>query len=289
MNECKGFLIVGILFVVVCLVLVVIGVSQLIGLKLGEQLGMYFFVGVGLLVLMVFLLKGFFQVVFNEGQVLQLFGKYVGMVCEEGLCWINLFYSCCCVLLCVCNFESGKLKVNDSDGNLIEIVVVVVWQVLDMVEVVFCVDDYENFVYIQSELVLCQMVQNYLYDVYDEKKFLLCSYGEVINNYLCDEIQVWFEKVGVQVIEVCISYFVYVQEIVQVMLQCQQVNVIVVVCECIVEGVVGMVVMVLDKLCEQGVVELDEECKVVMVSNFLVVLCGDCVIQFVVNVGSLYS
>jgi regulator of protease activity HflC (stomatin/prohibitin superfamily) len=289
MNESKGFSIAGIPFVVVCLALAAIGASQLIGLKSGVEPGTHFFVGIGLLVLAAFLLKGFFQVAPNDGQVLQLFGKYAGTARDTGLRWTNPFYSRRRVSLRVRNFESGKLKVNDNDGNPIEIAAVVVWQVLDTAEAVFCVDDYENFVHIQSESALRQMAQNYPYDAHDEKKPSLRSHGEVINNHLRDEIQARLEKAGVQVIEARISHLAYAQEIAQAMLQRQQANAIVAARERIVEGAVGMVAMALDKLREQGVVELDEERKAAMVSNLLVVLCGDRATQPVVNAGSLYN
>jgi len=289
MNERQGFSVAGIPFVVVCLVLVGFGISQLVGLKDGSEPGTPLFVGVGLLLLTGFLVKGFFQVAPNEGQVLQLFGKYAGTVRDEGLRWTNPFYSRRRVSLRVRNFESGKLKVNDSDGNPIEIAAVVVWQVLDTAEAVFCVDDYENFVHIQSESALRQMAQNYPYDAHDDKKPSLRSHGEVINNHLRDEIQARLEKAGVQVIEARISHLAYAQEIAQAMLQRQQANAIVAARERIVEGAVGMVAMALDKLREQGVVELDEERKAAMVSNLLVVLCGDRATQPVVNAGTLYN
>ncbi|MDE1962712.1 MAG: SPFH domain-containing protein [Xanthomonadaceae bacterium] len=289
MNERQGFSIGGIPFVVVCLVLAGIGASQLVGLKDGGVPGMPLFAGAGLLVLDGFLLKGFFQVAPNEGQVLQLFGKYAGTVRDEGLRWTNPFCSRRRVSLRARNFESGKLKVNDNDGNPIEIAAVVVWQVLDTAEAVFCVDDYENFVHIQSESALRQMAQNYPYDAHDDSKPSLRSHGEVINNHLRDEIQARLEKAGVQVIEARISHLAYAQEIAHAMLQRQQANAIVAARERIVEGAVGMVAMALDKLREQGVVELDEERKAAMVSNLLVVLCGDRATQPVVNAGTLYG
>ncbi|HEX5307030.1 MAG TPA: SPFH domain-containing protein [Dyella sp.] len=289
MNESKGFSIAGIPSIVVCLVLAAACVSQLMGLTSGVEPGTHFFVGIGLLVLTAFLLKGFFQVAPNDGQVLQLFGKYAGTARETGLRWTNPFYTRRRVSLRVRNFESGKLKVNDNDGNPIEIAAVVVWQVLDTAEAVFCVDDYENFVHIQSESALRQMAQNYPYDAHDDKKPALRSHGEIINNHLRDEIQARLEKAGVQVIEARISHLAYAQEIAQAMLQRQQANAIVAARERIVEGAVGMVAMALDKLREQGVVELDEERKAAMVSNLLVVLCGDRATQPVVNAGSLYS
>ena len=236
-----------------------------------------------------FMVKGFFQVAPNDGQVLQLFGKYAGTVREAGLRWTNPFYSKQRVSLRVRNFESGKLKVNDNDGNPIEIAAVVVWQVLDTAEAVFCVDDYENFVHIQSESALRQMARTTPTTPTTTNKPSLRSHGEVINNHLRDEIQARLEKAGVEVIEARISHLAYAQEIAQAMLQRQQANAIVAARERIVEGAVGMVGMALEQLRAQGVVELDEERKAAMVSNLLVVLCGDRATQPVVNAGSLYN
>lgn len=284
----NGFgMLVGVLFVVfVGVVLFVLGVVVKVSIGLFNLL--FMLLGVLLGGLGVFILVGLYIIQFNQVVVLSLFGKYVGIVKDNGLCWNNFFYVKCCVSQCVCNFESGKLKVNELDGSLIEIVVVIVWQVVDVFEVVYNVDDYESFVYIQFELVLCVMVISYFYDQYEDGQLVLCSYVSEIFQYLKNELVECLVDVGVQVIDVCISYFVYVVEIVQVMLQWQQVNVVIVVCMCIVVGVVGMVEMVLVELQKNGVVQLDEECKVYMVSNLLIVLCLDRGIQLIVNVGLLY-
>ncbi|MDQ0010140.1 regulator of protease activity HflC (stomatin/prohibitin superfamily) [Luteibacter jiangsuensis] len=236
-----------------------------------------------------FLAKGFFQVQPNQGQVMQLFGKYAGTERREGLRWTNPFYSRRPVSLRVRNFESSRLKVNDNDGNPIEIAAIVVWQVVDTAEAVFCVDDYENFVQIQSESALRQMAQSYAYDAHDDSKPSLRSHGDEINNHLRQEVEARLTKAGVQVIESRISHLAYAQEIAQAMLQRQQASAIVAARERIVEGAVGMVAMALDQLRAQGVVELDEERKAAMVSNLLVVLCGDRSTQPVVNAGSLYN
>lgn len=282
-----------VLFVLVLLVFLLGGVLFVGGVIEQKQVGgvlvvLLIFVGLGIGVLVLLVLVGVYIVQFNQVVVLSLFGKYVGMVKDNGLCWNNFFFSKRKVSQCVCNFESGKLKVNELDGSLIEIVVVIVWQVVDVFEVVYNVDDYESFVYIQFELVLCVMVISYLYDQYEDGQFFLCSYVVEIFQYFKDELVECLVDVGVQVFDVCISYLVYVVEIVQVMLQCQQVNVVIVVCMWIVVGVVGMVEMVLVELQKNGVVQLDEECKVYMVSNLLMVLCLDCGIQLIVNVGLLY-
>src|SRR5690349_9083328 len=200
MNERKGFSIAGIPFIGVCLLLAAIGVFLLVSAD-PAQPAPHVIPGILLLLFTGFLLKGFFQVAPNEAQVMQLFGRYAGSVREEGLRWTNPFYSKRRVSLRVRNFESGRLKVNDNDGNPIEIAAVVVWQVVDTAEAVFRVEDYENFVHIQSESALRQMAQSYPYDAHDDGQPSLRSHGEVINNHLRDEIQARLEQAGVQVIE----------------------------------------------------------------------------------------
>lgn len=235
-----------------------------------------------------FLCRGFFQVQPNQGQVMQLFGGYVGTAVLPGLRWTNPFYTRQPVSLRVRNFESGRLKVNDNDGNPIEIAAVVVWQVIDTAEAVFCVDDYENFVQIQSESALRQMAQSYPYDGHDDRPSLR-SHPEEVNAHLGEQIQARLGKAGVKVIEARISHLAYAPEIAQAMLQRQQAGAIVAARERIVEGAVGMVEMALAQLAGRGVVELDEERRAAMVSNLLVVLCGDRATQPVVNAGSLYG
>lgn len=290
MNEQQGFSVAGIPTIALVFVLALLGAAlEVFGLIRGVPVVGALGLGIGIHLVAAFMGKGFFQVAPNEGQVLQLFGKYHGTVRDEGLRWTNPFCTRRRVSLRVRNFESGKLKVNDSDGNPIEIAAVVVWQVVDTAEAVFCVDDYENFVTIQSESALRQMAQNYPYDAHDDGKPALRSHGEVINNHLRDEIQARLDKAGVSVVEARISHLAYAQEIAQAMLQRQQASAIVAARERIVEGAVGMVAMALDKLKQQGVVELDEERKAAMVSNLLVVLCGDRSTQPVVNAGTLYG
>jgi len=239
--------------------------------------------------LIAFLAKGLFQVQPNQGQVLQLFGRYAGTVREEGLRWTNPFYSRRALSLRVRNFESGKLKVNDSDGNPIDVAAVVVWQVVDTAEAVFCVDNYENFVQIQSESALRQMAQSYPYDAHDAGKPSLRSHGDEVNAHLRNEIQTRLGKAGVKVVEARISHLAYAQEIAQAMLQRQQAGAIVAARERIVEGAVSMVEMALSELGKRGVVDLDNERRAAMVSNLLVVLCGERGTQPVVNTGTLYN
>jgi hypothetical protein len=238
--------------------------------------------------LLLFLNRGLFQVQPNQAQVLQLFGRYSGSVRDAGLRWTNPFYAKHAISLRVRNFESGKLKVNDSDGNPIDVAAVVVWQVVDSAEAVFCVDDYENFVQIQSESALRQMAQSYPYDSHDPKAASLRSHGDEVNAHLRSQIQQRLGKAGVEVIEARISHLAYAQEIAQAMLQRQQAGAIVAARERIVEGAVSMVEMALDELGKRGVVDLDNERRAAMVSNLLVVLCGERGTQPVVNTGSLY-
>ncbi len=238
--------------------------------------------------LLLFVGKGFFQVQPNQGQVLQLFGRYAGSVRDAGLRWTNPFFAKRAISLRVRNFESSRLKVNDNDGNPIEIAAVVVWQVVDTAEAVFCVDDYENYVQIQSESALRQMAQSYPYDSHDTKEPSLRSHGDVVNSHLRDEIQQRLGKAGVKVIESRISHLAYAQEIAQAMLQRQQAGAIIAARTRIVEGAVSMVEMALTELGKRGVVELDNERRAAMVSNLLVVLCGERGTQPVVNTGTLY-
>ena len=287
MNERHGFSVAGIPFIGLCLVLAGIGVALIFSTDPAQPMP-HPFPGIALLVLDGLLLKGFFQVSPNEGQVLQLFGKYAGTARAEVLRWTNPFYSRRRLSLRVRNFESDKLKVNDNDGNPIEIGAVVVWQVLDTAEAVFCVDDYENYVHIQSESALRQMAQSYPYDAHDDGKPSLRSHGEVINSHLRDEIQARLGKAGVEVVEARISHLAYAQEIAQAMLQRQQAGAIIAARTKIVEGAVSMVEMALDQLSQRDVVQLDEERKAAMVSNLLVVLCGERGTQPVLNTGTLY-
>ena len=236
-----------------------------------------------------FLLTGLFVVNPNKARVLQLFGKYVGTAKVAGLRYANPLYRKRRISLRVRNFESGKLKVNDLDGNPIEIAAVVVWQVVDTAEALFQVNDYEDFVHIQSESALRQMAQSYPYDAHDDGKPSLRSHGDEITAHLRDQIQERLGRAGVQVLEARISHLAYAQEIAQAMLQRQQAGAIIAARTRIVEGAVSMVEMALAHLNEHNIVQLDEERKAAMVSNLLVVLCGERGTQPVLNTGSLYQ
>ncbi len=231
---------------------------------------------------------GFFMVNPKEARVMQLFGKYAGTVHDSGLRWANPFYTKMRVSLRVRNFESSKLKVNDKNGNPIEIAAVIVWEVTDTAEAVFQVDDYEDFVSIQSESALRNLATSYAYDHHEDDDISLRSDPAKISAALKVEVQDRLEKAGVRVIESRISHLAYAPEIANAMLKRQQAMAIIAARRTIVEGAVGMVEMALTKLEERGIVELDSERKAAMVSNLLVVLCSDEAAQPVVNAGSLY-
>jgi regulator of protease activity HflC (stomatin/prohibitin superfamily) len=233
-------------------------------------------------------LKGFFMVHPNQAKVLQLFGTYVGSVRQTGLRWANPFYSKDPVSLRVRNFESGQMKVNDSSGNPVDIAAVVVWKVVDSAEALFEVDDYESFVQIQSEAALRNMATSYPYEAHGGEEVALRSHPQQIAEKLREEVQDRLDRAGVEVIEARISHLAYAQEIASAMLKRQQAQAIVAARRQIVDGAVGMVKMALDELKEQDIIELDDERKAAMVSNLLVVLCGEENAQPVLNAGSLY-
>jgi len=239
-------------------------------------------------VLLLIALGGFFTVAPNEGKVLQFFGRYVGTVRDAGPRWTNPFYSKRSVSLRVRNFESNKLKVNDLDGNPIEIAAVVVWQVVDTAEAIFEVNDYEDFIHIQSESALRSMATSYPYDSHDTGALSLRSHGKEISEHLQKEIQDRLTSAGIRVIESRITHLAFAPEIAQAMLQRQQASAIIAARTRIVEGAVSMVEMALEQLAKRNVVQLDEERKAAMVSNLLVVLCGERGTQPIVNTGSLY-
>ena len=232
---------------------------------------------------------GFLMVHPNEAKVLQLFGKYVGTAHDPGLKWANPFYAKTAVSTRIRNFESSKLKVNDSRGSPIEIAAVVVWKVFDTAEALFEVDDYEEFVQIQSESALRNLSTTYPYEPHEGEGTALRSHPAVIAQALREEIQDRLEQAGVTVIEARISHLAYASEIANAMLRRQQASAIIAARTQIVAGAVGMVEMALEELKKKGVVELDEERKAAMVSNLLVVLCGEEAVTPVVNTGSLYN
>jgi regulator of protease activity HflC (stomatin/prohibitin superfamily) len=237
----------------------------------------------------IFLTAGLFLVNPNEGKVLQLFGEYKGTAKKEGLRWANPFLTKKKVSLRVRNFESSHLKVNDIDGNPIEIAAVVVWKVVETAEAIFEVDDYEHYVKVQSEAALRNLATSYAYDAHDDQHVSLRGHTGAVADHLKREIQDRLTKAGVEVLEARISHLAYAPEIAAAMLQRQQAGAIIAARQRIVEGAVGMVEMALDMLSAKSIIQLDEERKAAMVSNLLVVLCGDRNTQPVINTGTIYQ
>ena len=230
-------------------------------------------------------LTGLFTVGPNEAKVLQLFGKYQGTVREPGLRWVNPFFTKRGISLRVRNFESERLKVNDLAGNPIEIAAVVVWRVVDTAEALFHVDNYDNFVHVQSESALRNMALSYPYDAHVEGEISLRSHTAEIAEHLKTEIQDRLAQAGVEVLEARISHLAYAPEIAHAMLQRQQASAVIAARQKIVEGAVGMVEMALQMLSHQKIVELDNDKKATMVSNLLVVLCSDRGTQPIISAG----
>ncbi len=241
------------------------------------------------LLLLIFLLAGLFVVNPNEGRVLLLFGRYKGTVKDQGLHWANPLLTKRRISLRVRNFETEHSKVNDTEGNPIEMASVVVWKVVDTAEASFEVDDYVNYVHVQSESALRNLATLYPYDTHEEGTLSLRGNTDEIAGQLKIEIQSRLHKAGVEVLEARITHLAYAPEIASAMLQRQQAGAIIAARTLIVEGAVGMVEMALEKLSNQHIVDLDEERKANMVSNLLVVLCSDKATQPVLNTGSLYQ
>jgi regulator of protease activity HflC (stomatin/prohibitin superfamily) len=225
----------------------------------------------------------------NEARALIFFGHYAGTVRQQGLQWVNPFTVRRRISVRVRNFETARLKVNDHDGNPVEIAAVVVWRVTDTAEALFEVDDFENFVQVQAEAALRNLATTHPYDKHEDGDVALRSNPVEIAGQLRDEIQDRLQRAGVEVIEARISHLAYAAEIANAMLRRQQANAVIAARSRIVEGAVSMVEMALDQLSQRQVVELDEERKATMVSNLLVVLCSEHETQPVVNTGSLYA
>jgi regulator of protease activity HflC (stomatin/prohibitin superfamily) len=244
--------------------------------------------GILLLVSSILIFTGLFTVEPNEAIVLILFGKYVGTEKSTGFRWANPLYTKKRISLRVRNFDSEKLKVNDQKGNPIEISAVVVWKVDDTAEAVFEVDDYLNYVHVQSESAIRHLATSYPYDNSEGDELSLRSSIDIVSEHLQKEIHERVSAAGVNVLEARINHLAYSPEIAQAMLQRQQAEAIIAARQKIVEGAVSMVEMALDRLKSQGVIDLDEERKATMVSNLMVVLCSDRATQPVINAGSIY-
>ena len=243
---------------------------------------------VGLIVAVV-LFAGFFIVNPNEAKVLTLFGKYSGSVKTDGFHWANPLLTKRRLSLRIRNFEGGQVKVNDRDGNPVEIAAVVVWRVVETAEASFEVDDYQHYVKVQSEAATRNLATQYPYDTHEEHEMSLRGNTQEIAAQLKVEIQERLEKAGVEVLEARINHLAYAPEIASAMLQRQQAGAIIAARQRIVEGAVGMVESALEMLSQREIVDLDNERKAAMVSNLLVVLCSERGTQPIVNAGTIYQ
>jgi regulator of protease activity HflC (stomatin/prohibitin superfamily) len=272
------------------LLFLVLFLASCFGLITSARLGVGLVVLASALLMLVSILGfvGLFIVNPNQAKVLQFFGDYVGTAHRPGLRWANPFYSKKSISVRTRNFETGKLKVNDKAGNPIEIAAVVVWKVIDTAEALFNVDDYINFVHVQSESALRNLATHFGYVADLEGEISLSSHTAEMSVGLAREIQERLEQAGLSVLEARISHLAYAPEIAAAMLQRQQASAVVAARAKIVEGAVGMVEHALEMLSVRKIVELDDERKAAMVGNLLVVLCGDRHTQPVINAGSLY-
>jgi regulator of protease activity HflC (stomatin/prohibitin superfamily) len=225
----------------------------------------------------------------NEAKALVLFGRYFGSVKEPGFWWVNPFTTKKRITLRVRNFETAKLKVNDAHGNPIEVAAIVVWRVVDTAEALFEVDDYENYVRVQSESAVRAMASSYPYDSHTAGEAALSSHADEVAANLMRQLSERLAKAGVEVKEARLSHLAYAPEIAQAMLQRQQAGAIIAARSRIVEGAVGMVENALEMLAQKQILTLDDERRAAMVSNLLVVLCGERGTQPVINTGTLYA
>jgi hypothetical protein len=245
-------------------------------------------VGVALLIAAVLALRGLTAVTPGQARVVQLLGRYTGSVRRAGLRWVNPFTTRRPVSTRIRNHQTEVTKVNDADGNPIEIAAVVVWQVSDTAKAVFEVDSFEQFVAIQAETAVRHIANSYPYDAHEGTQVSLRDSADEITYKLAEEIGARVAPAGVTIVEARLSHLAYAPEIAQAMLRRQQANAVVAARKRIVEGAVGMVDLALTRLSEESIVDLDEERKAAMVSNLLVVLCADRDTQPVVNTGTLY-
>jgi regulator of protease activity HflC (stomatin/prohibitin superfamily) len=248
------------------------------------------FTGAGALgIAAILVLAGMFTVGPNEGRVLQLFGRYVGTVRDEGWRWVNPFYAKRAISLRMRSFETPKIKVNDVEGNPIEIGAIVVWRVVDTAAACFVVDDFSSYVHVQAEAAVRNLATHHPYDGHDENLISLRGHTDAVAEQLKREIQARCKNAGVEIVEARIAHLAYAQEIAQAMLQRQQAGAIIAARQRIVEGAVGMVEMALKMLSQNRIVDLDADRKAAMVSNLLVVLCGERATQPVINAGTLHQ
>jgi regulator of protease activity HflC (stomatin/prohibitin superfamily) len=275
---------------------IVVGLAALVGAvgafgminKHQQDAAPFAIAGIVLAVGGVLLLKGCFVIGPNEARVLTFFGRYVGTVKDAGLRFANPFATKLPISLRARNFETAKIKVNDIEGNPIEIGAVIVWRVVDTAQAMFDVEKFPSFVQIQAETALRNLAMHHPYDGHDENIVSLRGHSDTVSMLLRKEVTDKIASAGVEVVDARIAHLAYSPEIAQAMLQRQQAGAIIAARTRIVEGAVSMVEMALDQLAKRGIVELDHERKAAMVSNLLVVLCGERATQPVVNAGTLY-
>lgn len=267
------------------------GVVLLINSKEYESSSALVITGIALVIASIFVFKGVMVVNPNHSRICVFFGKYVGTVKENGLLWVNPLYTTIRLSLRSENLESSKLKVNDKLGNPIEIAAVIVWQVQDTYKAAFEVEDYEHYVKVQSEAAIRHLATTYPYDQFEDESasITLRDGGEKVNEMLEKELSDRLFPAGIIIREARISHLAYAPEIAGAMLQRQQATAIVAARYKIVEGAVGMVELALEMLSKKAIVQLDEERKAAMVSNLMVVLCGEKGAQPILNTGTLYQ
>ena len=282
-NKTNGFLMLFVLLALIALeIYLFVGILQTRNTQV-----LWLFIPLILIIILV--LSGFIVVQPNESRVLIFFGKYIGTVRNSGFWWVNPFTLKRKVSLRIRNFNSEKIKVNDLHGNPIEIGAVVVWKVIDSAKAVFDVENYEEFVDIQSETAIRSLASEYPYDTEDDEKASLRGSPQEIAENLKGQLEKRLEVAGVDIIESRISHLAYAQEIAQAMLRRQQAQAIIAARQKIVEGAVGMVEMALKSLSEQQIVKLDEDKKATMVNNLMVALVSEHDVQPVINTGTLYQ
>ncbi len=282
-NKFNGFVMLFIL-----IVLIVLEIYLIVLIANTENVNILW-VFLPMIFVIILLSIGFSVVQPNDSRVLILFGKYIGTIRDSGFWWVNPFTVKRKVSLRIRNFNSQKIKVNDLHGNPIEIGAVVVWRVIDSAKAVFDVENYEQFVDIQSETAIRTLASEFPYDVNEEDKPSLRGTPQVIAESLKNTLQTRLEVAGVDILESRISHLAYAQEIAQAMLRRQQAQAIIAARQKIVEGAVGMVEMALNMLSEQKIVTLDEDKKATMVNNLMVALVSETEVQPIINTGTLYQ
>jgi hypothetical protein len=278
----------GWLFLAFVIILFGLGLFLLVFGAMTEEVPLLVF-GILIVITPTLMLGGFFTLQPNEAKVLTLFGAYHGTVRQNGFLWTNPLYRQLKISLRARNLNGDKLKVNDKRGNPVEIAVVIVWRISDTAQAVFDVDSYESFIRIQSESCVRHVASSYLYDDGEPNELTLRGGGTEVAAALKNELQERLARAGIGIEEARLTHLAYAPEIAQAMLRRQQAEAVIAARQKIVFGAVGMVEMALRELSDKGVVKLDEERKAAMVSNLLVVLCGESQAQPVLNAGTLYT